>query len=218
MKRASRAGGAWAGRALTAAAVLVAALAAIGGCGGPANVGALQRELADEKAKREQAQGRVDQLDAMLADYSELQRRLKELEARGAPIEWRHPIPDAEVDRGRLILGDLTFRPGEHKLSARGEKALDRVAETLTGGDRAMARLAIEGHSDTTPLRRTKDKYESNWHLSVMRAIAVQEYLEGKGVKKGQTYVVGYGPLMPRGGPRNKDRRVELRGYWKPTE
>ena len=87
---------------------------------------------------------------------------------------------------------------------------LRNVASALRG-QFAGRRFYIEGHTDTDPIQKTRDKYRSNRHLSMERADAVAAYLAKQGVPEASIVVVGYGqfdPLDP--GRKATNRRVEI--------
>jgi chemotaxis protein MotB len=73
-------------------------------------------------------------------------------------------------------------------------------------------RLYIEGHTDSDPISKTKDKYRDNRQLSVERASAVQRYLVSQGVPDSVIVVLGYGQYDPLGSAKNKaeNRRVQI--------
>ena len=72
-------------------------------------------------------------------------------------------------------------------------------------------RYYVEGHTDSDPIVKTKDKYRDNRHLSTERADSVARYLIQQGVPESSIVVVGYGQHDPRD-PKTKarNRRVEI--------
>jgi len=119
---------------------------------------------------------------------------------------------------GQLSLGinnRVAFDSGSTKLKPSAEKILRDVARVLMR-DYANRRLFIEGHTDTDPIARTKDKYRSNRHLSVERADAVARFLIGQcSIPERSVAVVGFGPYDPltpgsSDSAKANNRRVEI--------
>lgn len=123
---------------------------------------------------------------------------------------------DAKVSYrgGRLSIGvndSVTFDSGSTTLKDSSHRVLQNVCGVLKG-KYAGRRFYIEGHTDTDPIVKTKDKYTSNRHLSVMRADSVARYLIGQGVPESSIVVVGFGQFDPVSSAKNKsqNRRVEI--------
>ena len=122
---------------------------------------------------------------------------------------------DAEVryKGGRVSIGvddSVTFDSGSIALKDSSHKVLRNVATALDSKFRGRL-IYIEGHTDTDPIQKTKDKYSSNRHLSMLRADAVARYLISQGIAEANIRVVGCGQYDPRD-PSNKarNRRVEI--------
>jgi len=78
------------------------------------------------------------------------------------------------------------------------------------------ATIRIEGHTDSDPLKRTKNVYKSNWELSALRASNVLHYLvDSCRLDPKKLYIAGFGKHQPvasnksKGG-KKKNRRVEI--------
>lgn len=176
---------------------------------------------------------RDERIRELSADIARLRNENDELQRRGdlpAPAEAALPREqsptvlnqiqdevggDASVSyrRGRISIGvedSVTFDSGSTKLKTSASRVLDNVAGVLKSRF-AGHRFYIEGHTDSDPIRKTKDRFRSNRHLSAERADAVATYLIEHGVPEANIVVVGYGPHDPRD-PRSKakNRRVEI--------
>jgi chemotaxis protein MotB len=116
--------------------------------------------------------------------------------------------------RGRLsisIQDTVTFDSGSTALKDTAHRVLQKVANVLKR-DYPDHRIYIEGHTDSDPIEKTKDKYRNNRHLSVERADSVARYLVEKcSVPERRIVVVGYGQYDPKD-PNKKslNRRVEI--------
>lgn len=120
---------------------------------------------------------------------------------------------DVRYVRGRISIGvddSVTFDSGSTALRDNSHKILRKVASVLKS-QFAGKRFYVEGHTDTDPLVKTKDKYRDNVQLSTERADAVRRYLVQQGVPEASIVIVGYGQHDPRD-PKNKarNRRVEI--------
>jgi outer membrane protein OmpA-like peptidoglycan-associated protein len=104
--------------------------------------------------------------------------------------------------------GELAFASGSARLSGDAERVLGRLAGVFQ--DYALSMLEISGHTDNTGSAR------SNEALSLLRAAAVAEFLEQRGVFPGRFVSEGRGDSRPIGDNatpegRRQNRRVELR-------
>lgn len=117
---------------------------------------------------------------------------------------------------GRMVLtlpDDITFASGKASLSPSGKTALKKVSELLKK-DYAGKTVWIEGHTDNEPIK--KSNFKSNRHLSLERAMAVEEYLKDDAKIEDSRFVVaGHGEFSPiadnkTNEGRKKNRRVEL--------
>ncbi|MCR9247565.1 MAG: OmpA family protein [bacterium] len=184
-----------------------------------------QDMLRERDARIRELNGQVAQLRG---ENDELMRREQAAQAALADASTRRPEPasnelsdtqravgnDAVVSyrRGRLSIGvnnSVTFSSGSTALKKSAHQVLRNVARVLRG-QHAGKRFYIEGHTDTDPIRKTKNKYRSNRHLSAERADAVAAYLVSQGVPESAIAVVGYGPFDPLGASKAGNRRVEI--------
>jgi chemotaxis protein MotB len=128
------------------------------------------------------------------------------------------PGVDVRVSGNRLTLGinnTVTFGSGSSSLKTTAGSVLKNVARVLQR-DFPGRRIIIEGHTDVDPIRKTKNKFRNNRHLSLERADAVANYLIGRcGVRDSNVVVAGYGQFQPltraSGKPaKARNRRVEI--------
>ena len=113
----------------------------------------------------------------------------------------------------RLSSGTM-FASGKADLTKAGRRILDGVASNIR--KRKELRVSVEGHTDATPLKKTKAVWGTNLGLSLARAMSVQDYLKRKsGVAESRMRVVGYGKHRPLTDGKTakalaRNRRVEL--------
>lgn len=110
-----------------------------------------------------------------------------------------------------LVLPEvLLFPSGKAQILNQSYPVLDSIASVLK---QLQFEISIDGHTDIVPIRTFQ--YESNWHLSVDRALNVGYYLIQKGIVEKNVVIRGFGPERPvddNSTPegRNKNRRVEI--------
>jgi chemotaxis protein MotB len=76
------------------------------------------------------------------------------------------------------LASDVTFGPGSAELSDAGKKSI-RSLSGLLKGQFAPYQVRVEGHTDSTPLKRTLPKYGDNFGLGSQRSLAVVRFMEG---------------------------------------
>jgi len=193
---------------------LVAIMAlALGGCGSKT------RELAYKKVQIQELERYVADLEAQLAAKD---AELAQLRAGTSPaptfVTTNDPAPSGWQPRDKdvsiTLSSDILFKPGSSILSDAAKKALDNVADTIKR-EYPGAKVRVEGHTDSQPIRRSKAENNDNWDLAGNRAQAVLHYLLSKGVAEDNLGFAGYGmvqPVTPNSSPSGqaKNRRVEI--------
>lgn len=106
----------------------------------------------------------------------------------------------------------LLFTTAKSDIQTDGEEALDSLSSILRGIGTDML-VTVDGHTDSNPIRTFQ--YESNWHLSVARAMKVAYFMMQKGLPEYNVAVRGFGSQRPKvdnSNPENRaiNRRVEI--------
>ena len=153
----------------------------------------LQNDLALE---REQAQGLSQQL-----------RSVDSIDIDGLSI--------SESGDSIVLEQDFGFNTGSHSLTSAGQKAIAALAEQLNTATYADTIVTVEGHTDDTPVVRTKGRYGDNWGLSAMRAASVVSALQAAGIDPARIKGSFRGQNAPRAEGTDKkaraaNRRVEI--------
>lgn len=126
---------------------------------------------------------------------------------------------DFDVATGMLkFKSDLVFSPGSDQVNAEATAAIKQLAGIMSSPEGKQFDIVVVGHTDDIPIKRpaTRQKHPTNWHLSVHRAISVQQVLTNNGVAPERTAVKGYGeyrplePNKPNQGGNPVNRRVEI--------
>jgi chemotaxis protein MotB len=109
---------------------------------------------------------------------------------------------------------DFTFDLGSTDLSSEAVQSLNALAGVFNTPTATTFEARIVGHTDNVPIGPSRSKHPTNLHLSVHRAIAVQNTLVSAGVDPRRIAVAGYGEYRPRvpNGTKGaaENRRVEI--------
>jgi len=104
----------------------------------------------------------------------------------------------------------LLFQSGRAEIQPEGSMVIDTLTKMLGNFDYS---IMVDGHTDSNPIRTFQ--YESNWHLSVARALNVGYRMIRLGVPEQNFIIRGFGSqrpasenLTPEG--RSQNRRVEI--------
>lgn len=169
-----------------------------------------RQKLAQDAAEKEEA------LEAMRIAQENLRARLEVEVARGnVLISQQHG--DLVVD----LIDRIVFDSGEAELNEDGRAVLQTVGETLAQVPDKI--IQISGHTDALPIsKKLRDRFPSNWELSVARATHVVRFLQEEvGVPGDRLVAAGmaeHRPIASNKTPagRSKNRRIEVRLLPKP--
>ena len=144
-------------------------------------------------------------------DRLEYARRSMEERLQGSGASVR--IKEGKISV--MLPSSILFNSGQTKLKKAAKSSLVKVCNVVKN-DFPDATIRIEGHTDSDPLKRTKNVYKSNWELSALRASNVLHYLvDSCRLDPKKLYIAGFGKHQPvasnksKGG-KKKNRRVEI--------
>jgi chemotaxis protein MotB len=108
----------------------------------------------------------------------------------------------------------ILFDSGQATLKKATSVELDHINSVLRQ-KYAGKMIDVVGHTDTDPIRKTKDKWKDNWELSAERALTVTRYLIQRGISEDKIRAVACGESRPIASNDNatgkaKNRRVEI--------
>lgn len=144
-------------------------------------------------------------------DRLENARRRMEARLRGTGVS-------VKIKEGHLSVvlpSSVLFNSGQTKLKKSAKNSLSKVCGALKK-DFPNEIIRIEGHTDSDPIKRTKQAYKSNWELSAARATTVLHYLiDNCHLDPKKLYLAGFGKQQPVASNKNKNgkgknRRVEI--------
>lgn len=154
------------------------------------------KELQDDIAQREKAKRQIE---------TDLKEKIRAQEVKLEQLAGRLKV--TFVDR-------ILFDSGSAEINAEGRQLLSTLAESLKHGTQ---NIIVEGHTDNVPIRsELREKYPTNWDLSVARSAAVVRYLTGKpGIGPQRFAACGYSYYKPVASnetekDRQKNRRIEI--------
>jgi chemotaxis protein MotB len=127
--------------------------------------------------------------------------------------------PDIRIVGDRFVLqSEIFFDTGRADLKLEGRAELDKVAAAIVELEAQIPAeipwiLRVDGHTDVRPII---GQFKSNWDLSAERAIAVVQYMVGKGVKPSRLVAAGFGEFQPIDTGTTEDafrrnRRIEFK-------
>lgn len=115
-------------------------------------------------------------------------------------------------DQGNITVnvpGDVLFASGDATVKASAKTTLDRIAAIIKK-DFAGKKILVDGHSDSDPIVKTKDKWVDNLDLSAARARSVADYLTSTGgLSKKTVGLRAFSDTAPKA-TAPKSRRVEI--------
>lgn len=176
--------------------------------------------LAGERSAKEKLVGDVTQGQQTI---EELRRQIEEQKRTPADASGFGEGYDVAFDPSKgtvtvTLENSILFDSGKAALKKATSAELDHIYSVLRQGRYAGKEIDVVGHTDTDPIRKTKDQWKDNWELSAQRALSVARYLIQKGFAEDNIRAVGCGesrPVAPNSttAGKAKNRRVEIVVY-----
>jgi chemotaxis protein MotB len=174
---------------------------------------ALSAGDAESASLRDRNAALEDQLANATADVAAMDSELEEMRAKLASKGF-----DVSVSGGKVIVNlpaKILYASGSALVTDGGKAKLHSLAGELKGSF-SDYEIEIQGHTDTDPIVKTKDKYKSNWELSYDRAQNVAYYLmQSGGISPERVHVSAYGQHHPVASNssesgKSQNRRVQV--------
>ncbi|UCD32173.1 MAG: OmpA family protein [Desulfobacterales bacterium] len=154
------------------------------------------KELQDDIVQRDRAKSQIE---------TDLKEQIRAQEVKLEKLAGKLKV--TFVDR-------ILFNSGSAEINAEGRQLLSTLAESLKQNNQ---NILVEGHTDNVPIGpELREKYPTNWDLSVARSAAVVRYLTGKpGIAPKRFAACGYSFYMPVASnnteaSRQQNRRIEI--------
>ena len=193
-------------------------------------IAALRRQLAAIEAALNASETRDQEAQARIADLGSrlnvaLAQKVQELNRYRSDFFGR--LRDIIGNRpGIRVVGDrfvfessVLFDSGQAVVKPAGDAELAKLAGAVIDLEREIPPgipwvLRVDGHTDRRPI--VSPQFKSNWDLSAQRAIAVVQYLVGKGVDPQRLVAAGFGEFQPidpgtSEEAMSRNRRIELK-------
>ena len=111
---------------------------------------------------------------------------------------------------------DLLFKSGSDEVLPAAVSAVKSLCDILNSEQGIKFHIIVAGHTDDQPIRYSRAKHPTNWHLSAHRAISVLNVMAENSIDSERLSVRGFGEYRPsvpnepdkKGNPQN--RRVEI--------
>lgn len=212
-------------------AALGSALAVTVGCQEPDKLqierlqGKVQECETENASLRERLANAIRDRDAALARADALQRQVQQLQDQLAqrptievPMPTQAPPSDGWERSGPYdwvaLDTDFLFDSGRASLKPEARAKLQQVVAQIQSRYPDKA-IWVLGHTDTDPIRRTKELWEDNLDLSANRAMTVFRELTRLGIQPARMIAGGQGEYFPRGSNSDRaskaqNRRVEI--------
>ncbi|MDQ0442242.1 peptidoglycan -binding protein [Methylobacterium persicinum] len=184
---------------------------------------ALEDALAASENRDKESQVRIAELGtrlnvALAQKVQELARYRSDFFGRLRQILGSRP--DIRVVGDRFVLqSEVLFPGGSAALKPEAAPELDRIAGAISDLAKQIPAdlpwvLRVDGHTDARPIATSQ--FPSNWALSAARAIAVVQYLAGKGIAPQHLLAGAFGEFQPLDPGTTeeayaKNRRIELK-------
>ncbi|HOV98948.1 MAG TPA: flagellar motor protein MotB [Bacteroidota bacterium] len=158
-------------------------------------------------------EGKKQPIDALTPLQRERNRIQQEIQNAVGGLTNKGLVSLTQNERGVTVhlTEELLFPSGSAELKRSSLAVLDTIASVLAT---LPNDIRIEGHTDDVPIHT--ERFPSNWHLSVARALNTAVYIIDKyHMKPGQLSIAGYAeyrPLVPNTNAENraKNRRVDI--------
>ncbi|MCE4226057.1 peptidoglycan -binding protein [Methylobacterium sp. C25] len=127
---------------------------------------------------------------------------------------------DIRIVGDRFVLqSEVLFPAGSASLKPEAGPEIDRIANAILDISKEIPTdipwvLRVDGHTDSRPIQSAQ--FPSNWSLSAARAIAVVQYLRGKGIPPQRLLAGAFGEFQPLDTGTTeeayaKNRRIEMK-------
>ncbi|GJD99072.1 peptidoglycan -binding protein [Methylobacterium isbiliense] len=184
---------------------------------------ALEDALAASETRDRESQARIADLGsrlnvALAQRVQELARYRSDFFGRLRQILGNRQ--DIRIVGDRFVLqSEVLFAAGQATLRPEAGSELDRIAAAIVELNRQIPSdipwvLRVDGHTDARPI--SSAAFPSNWALSAARAIAVVQYMVGRGIPPQRLLAGAFGEFQPLDAGTTdeayaRNRRIELK-------
>ena len=172
----------------------------------------LESELNSKSRSLEDREGRVNELEEMLAKKDEAVQALRS-KVSDALLNFKDKGLTVIEKDGRVYVSleaKLLFASGSTSVSKEGTQALVELAKAIQS-EKDLS-ILVEGHTDSDKIMGNSAPYKDNWDLSVMRATSVVRIMmDNSNIDPTQLTAAGKGEFLPVDpADKAKNRRIEI--------
>lgn len=158
----------------------------------------------------------ITSLEGTAAEKAKMLQELEALKQRPKDTGFDGDVK-VDSDKGTITVtlpNSILFSSGKATLKNSTSSELNQIYSVLRERY-SDKQVDIVGHTDTDPIRKTKNLWKDNWDLSAGRALTVVRYLVDKGVAPQNIRGVACGESRPvasnaSSSGKAKNRRVEI--------
>ncbi len=153
-------------------------------------------------------------LNADEDNFNELYELMKEYVAEEDLSEKLNVTKQGDDQILLRVSASVLFDSGRADINTNAKPVLDRIARMFEMYGESIKMVRIEGHTDNRPMKSAK--FDSNWELSVSRAVNVlKQIVETSELDQEKFSAVGYSEFYPiatndNDSGRAKNRRVDF--------
>jgi chemotaxis protein MotB len=173
----------------------------------------IERNLQDRASDIELREKKIKELQDAIAQRDKTKRQIEN--------DLKEQIKTQKVKLEKLVgklkvtfVDRILFNSGSAKIKEEGKQLLLTLAESLEHNNQ---NIIVEGHTDNVLIGpELREKYPTNWELSVARSVAVVRYLiEKPGIEPQRFTASGYSFYKPVASnetekDRGRNRRIEI--------
>jgi chemotaxis protein MotB len=173
----------------------------------------IESNLQDRALEIELREKRIKELQDAIAQRDKAKRQIE--------TDLKEQIKAQQVTLEKLVgklkvtfVDRILFNSGSAKINEEGKQLLSTFAESLKHNNQS---IIVEGHTDNVPIGpELREKYPTNWELSVARSAAVVRYLTEKpGIEPQRFTASGYSFYKSVASNeteegRHQNRRIEI--------
>jgi flagellar motor protein MotB len=173
----------------------------------------IETNLQDRASEIEYRERRIKELQEAVAQRDKAKHQIEtDLKEQ---IKTQQVKLEKLADKLKVTFVDrILFNSGHTEINEKGKKLLSTLAESLSQNNQ---HIIVEGHTDNVPIGPVlRDRYPTNWELSVARSAKVVRYLtETAGIEPARLTASGhsfYEPVASNATEdgRHQNRRIEI--------
>jgi len=153
----------------------------------------------------------------MSQELEKLRQQLKSGQSASQATGFEGKDVKVDQEKGTITVtlpNSILFASGKASLKSATNADLDDIYSVLRQRYSGM-QIDVVGHTDSDPIRKTKNKWQDNWDLSAARALTVLRYMIDRGVSPQSIRGVACGESRPvasntSSSGKAKNRRVEI--------